>query len=56
MGESAQDLEAYLSKMVDLLRMDGVRFPDNKEKKFHAPGRDLRYWQFGRQFTRRGDG
>ena len=34
MGESAQNLEAYLSKMVDLLRMDGVRFPDNKEKKF----------------------
>jgi adenine-specific DNA-methyltransferase len=33
-GESAQNLEAYLSKMVDLLRMDGVRFPDNKEKKF----------------------
>ena len=34
MGESTQNLEAYLSKMVDLLRMDGVRFPDNKEKKF----------------------
>jgi len=34
MGETAQNLEAYLSKMVDLLRMDGVRFPDNKEKKF----------------------
>jgi adenine-specific DNA-methyltransferase len=34
MGQSAQNLEAYLSKMVDLLRMDGVRFPDNKEKKF----------------------
>jgi adenine-specific DNA-methyltransferase len=34
MGESAQNLEAYLSKMVDLLRMDGVRFPDNKEKNF----------------------
>ena len=33
-GESAQNLEAYLSKMVDLLRMDGVRFPDNKQKKF----------------------
>lgn len=33
-GESTQNLEAYLSKMVDLLRMDGVRFPDNKEKKF----------------------
>ena len=33
-GESAQNLEAYLSKMVGLLRMDGVRFPDNKEKKF----------------------
>jgi adenine-specific DNA-methyltransferase len=34
MGESAQNLEAYLSKMVDLLRMDGVRFPDNKQKTF----------------------
>jgi adenine-specific DNA-methyltransferase len=34
MGESAKNLEAYLSKMVDLLRMDGVRFPDNKQKKF----------------------
>jgi adenine-specific DNA-methyltransferase len=34
MGESAQNLEAYLSKMSDLLRMDGVRFPDNKQKKF----------------------
>jgi adenine-specific DNA-methyltransferase len=33
-GESAQNLEAYLSKMVDLLRMDGVRFPDNKHLKF----------------------
>jgi adenine-specific DNA-methyltransferase len=33
-GESTQNLEAYLSKMVELLRMDGVRFPDNKEKKF----------------------
>jgi adenine-specific DNA-methyltransferase len=33
-GESTQNLEAYLSKMVDLLRMDGVRFPDNKQKKF----------------------
>jgi adenine-specific DNA-methyltransferase len=33
-GESAQNLEAYLSKMVDLLRMDGVRFPDNKQRKF----------------------
>jgi adenine-specific DNA-methyltransferase len=32
--ESAQNLEAYLSKMVDLLRMDGVRFPDNKQKRF----------------------
>ncbi len=33
-GESAQNVEAYLSKMVDLLRMDGVRFPDNKQRKF----------------------
>jgi adenine-specific DNA-methyltransferase len=34
MGESAQNVEAYLSKMVDLLRMDGVRFPGNKHLKF----------------------
>ncbi len=34
MGESAQNLEAYLSKMVELLRMDGVRFPGNKHLKF----------------------
>jgi adenine-specific DNA-methyltransferase len=34
MGESAQNIEAYLSKMVQLLKMDGVRFPDNKQRKF----------------------
>ncbi|MGE5486807.1 MAG: site-specific DNA-methyltransferase [bacterium] len=34
MGESPQNIEAYLTKMVELLRMDGVRFPDNKQKKF----------------------
>jgi adenine-specific DNA-methyltransferase len=34
MGDSPQNVEAYLSKMVDLLRMDGVRFPDNKHMKF----------------------
>ncbi len=34
MGESAQNLEAYLSKMVQLLRVDGVRFPDNKQRRF----------------------
>jgi adenine-specific DNA-methyltransferase len=33
-GESAQNLEAYLSKMVDLLKLDGVRFPDNKDRRF----------------------
>ncbi len=33
-GESPQNVEAYLSKMVDLLRMDGVRFPDNKQRRF----------------------
>src|SRR5205823_6535310 len=33
-GESAQNIEAYLAKMVDLLKMDGVRFPDNKHMKF----------------------
>jgi adenine-specific DNA-methyltransferase len=34
MGESPQNIEAYLTKMVELLRMDGVRFPGNKQKKF----------------------
>jgi adenine-specific DNA-methyltransferase len=34
MGESAQNVEAYLSKMVELLRMDGVRFPGNRHLKF----------------------
>jgi adenine-specific DNA-methyltransferase len=34
MGESPQNIEAYLTKMVELLRMDGVRFPDNKQRKF----------------------
>jgi adenine-specific DNA-methyltransferase len=33
-GEAAQNVEAYLAKMVDLLKMDGVRFPDNKHLKF----------------------
>jgi len=33
-GESAQNVEAYLAKMVDLVKMDGVRFPDNKHMKF----------------------
>jgi adenine-specific DNA-methyltransferase len=33
-GASAQNIEAYLAKMVDLLNMDGVRFPDNKHMKF----------------------
>jgi adenine-specific DNA-methyltransferase len=34
LGESAQNVEAYLSEMVRLLRMDGLRFPNNKEKNF----------------------
>lgn len=33
-GESAQNVEAYLAKMVSLLKTDGVRFPDNKQMKF----------------------
>ncbi len=36
MGESPQNVEAYLSKMVDLLKMDGVRFPGNKHLKFSS--------------------
>ncbi len=34
MGDSPQNVEAYLAKMVELLRMNGVRFPDNKHIKF----------------------
>lgn len=30
----AQNIEAYLDQMVKLLRMDGVRYPDNKQKNF----------------------
>jgi adenine-specific DNA-methyltransferase len=30
----AKNIEAYLDQMTKLLRMDGVRFPDNKEKAF----------------------
>jgi adenine-specific DNA-methyltransferase len=33
-SESAQNVEAYLAKMVDLLKTDGVRFPDNKQMLF----------------------
>jgi len=33
-GEPAQNVEAYLAKLVELLRMDGVRFPDNKQRRF----------------------
>jgi adenine-specific DNA-methyltransferase len=33
-GESPQNVEAYLVKMVELLKMDGVRFPGNKHMKF----------------------
>jgi adenine-specific DNA-methyltransferase len=29
-----QNVEAYLDQMVKLLRMDGVRFPDNKQRDF----------------------
>jgi type III restriction enzyme len=36
MGESAQNLEAYLSKMVDLLRMDGVRLYVRRKVNFQG--------------------
>ncbi|MCC7497279.1 MAG: PQQ-binding-like beta-propeller repeat protein [Bryobacterales bacterium] len=39
MGESAQNIEAYLAKMVDLLRMDGVRFPEDRVL-WRADGRE----------------
>lgn len=32
----AQNTEAYLDRMIRLLRGDGVRFPDNKVKKFNV--------------------
>jgi adenine-specific DNA-methyltransferase len=33
-GESAQNVAAYLSQMIRLLKSDGVRFPNNKQKNF----------------------
>ena len=30
----AKNVEAYLEQMIRLLRMDGVRFPDNKQMRF----------------------
>lgn len=34
LGESAQNVAAYLSQMIRLLKTDGVRFPNNKQKNF----------------------
>jgi hypothetical protein len=34
LGESPENVEAYLDRMVRLLRADGVRFPDNKQMRF----------------------
>ncbi len=34
MGDTPENIEAYLTNMTELLRMDGVRFPDNKQKRF----------------------
>ena len=34
LGESPENVEAYLDRMVRLLRSDGVRFPDNKQMRF----------------------
>jgi len=33
-GQTPQDVAAYLDRMVRLLRVDGVRFPNNKQMKF----------------------
>ncbi|MGA3066373.1 MAG: site-specific DNA-methyltransferase [Tepidisphaeraceae bacterium] len=33
-GESAQNVAAYLSQMIRLLKTDGLRFPNNKQKTF----------------------
>jgi len=33
-GQSPQNIEAYLDQMVRLLRTDGVRFPNNKQMRF----------------------
>jgi adenine-specific DNA-methyltransferase len=34
LGDSPENVEAYLDRMVRLLRADGVRFPDNKQMRF----------------------
>ena len=34
MGDSPENIEAYLSQMVRLLKMDGVRFPGNNHMRF----------------------
>lgn len=33
--KEAQNVEAYLDQMLRLLKMDGVKFPNNKELRFH---------------------
>lgn len=33
-GHTPQDIAAYLDKMIKLLKMDGVRFPNNRQKNF----------------------
>jgi adenine-specific DNA-methyltransferase len=35
LDQEEQNLEAYLDQMMRYLKMDGVRFPNNKEMKFH---------------------
>ncbi len=35
LDQEEQNLEAYLDQMVRYLKMDGVRFPNNKQMKFH---------------------
>jgi len=34
-NQESQNIEAYLAQMMRLLKMDGVRFPNNKEMQFH---------------------
>ncbi|HXE51759.1 MAG TPA: transposase, partial [Tepidisphaeraceae bacterium] len=33
-GQTPQDIEAYLDKMIRLLKLDGVRFPNNRQMTF----------------------
>jgi adenine-specific DNA-methyltransferase len=58
-NREAKNVDAYLDQMAKLLRMDGVRFPDNKEKAFsrleRVAGQDTGIHAEGR-WTVKGEG